>query len=93
MVGPVRARHDPQNEVLLAAFGVQLRAFRRAAKLSQAELARAARLHRTTVGGFERGRINPTLVALVALAEVLGCSPDELIAGLSRRPPDPGGRT
>lgn len=92
MVDAVRARQDPLNDALLAEFGARLRSFRREAGLTQTELADTARLHRTTVGGFERGEVNPTLVAIVSLAGALGCTADQLVVGLElRRDDDPGG--
>jgi transcriptional regulator with XRE-family HTH domain len=60
-------------------FGVVLRKFRRAAKLSQEGLAAAAGLHRTYVGMLERGERTPTIVVVKQLADALSLTMTELI--------------
>lgn len=54
------------------AFGAALREAREEAGLSQDALAGLADLHRTYVGGIERGERNPSLENIVRLAESLG---------------------
>lgn len=61
-------------------FGARLRALRRAAGLSQAELAGAA-MSASYVSLLESGRRAPTSAAVAALAERLGCSPERLLVG------------
>jgi DNA-binding XRE family transcriptional regulator len=58
--------------VAKAGFGTKLRAFRRAAGLSQAELADKAGIHRRTVIKIERGERDPQWETAVALAHALG---------------------
>lgn len=46
---------------------------------SQEELARRAGIHRTYIGGIERGERNPTLTMIHRLAKALGVSPSQLL--------------
>ena len=54
---------------------------RRRAGLSQEELAARSGLHTTHIGGLERGVRNPTYETLGQIADALGISPGELVAG------------
>ena len=47
--------------------------------LSQESLADMAQIHRTYVGGVERGERNPTLTMIVRLAEALKVPPCRLL--------------
>ncbi len=57
-----------------------LKKLRARKKVSQAELARRARLSREYVNKIEAGRYNPPLSTLNALAKALGVSLAELLA-------------
>ncbi len=57
------------------AFGTRLRELRREKGISQEKLAEIAELHRTYVGGIERGERNVSLDNIWKLAEALGISP------------------
>lgn len=59
--------------------GQNLRRYRKAAGLSQEELAHRARLDRTYVSGVERGVRNPTVVVLQELASALEIRPADLL--------------
>ena len=61
-------------------FGRTVRRFRHALRLSQENLADRASIHRTYIGGIERGERNPTLTMIVRLARALGVPPAELLA-------------
>ena len=63
-------------------FGAKVRALRGARGLSQEELARKAGLHRTYVGGIERGERNISLINIEKLAMALGVSLESLLKGI-----------
>ena len=69
---------------LALAFGRVLRERRLAAGLSQEKLALEAEVDRTFVSLLERGGRQPTLATLWRLAEALGLTPTELIAGVEK---------
>lgn len=60
-------------------FGEMVRLYRSRAGYSQEELAGRARIHRTYIGGIERGERNPTLMTIYRLARALGVSPSQLL--------------
>jgi transcriptional regulator with XRE-family HTH domain len=62
------------------AFGKTVRLFRTRAGYSQEQLADRAEIHRTYIGGIERGERNPTLAMIHRLATALGVSPAQLLA-------------
>ncbi|MGH9091234.1 MAG: helix-turn-helix domain-containing protein [Acidimicrobiales bacterium] len=49
---------------------------------TQAELAKRSHLRSTFVSMVERGRVNPSLGTIVAIAWALGVDPAELVRGL-----------
>jgi len=63
-----------------AALGRAVRELRGAAGLSQEGLAERCGLHRTYVGGIERGERNPSYNNLLRIADALGVRASELIA-------------
>ncbi|HYD65560.1 helix-turn-helix transcriptional regulator [Azospirillum sp.] len=65
-----------------------LRRLRKAAGLSQEELAHRAGLDRTYVSGVERGVRNPTVLVLQDLAGVLAVRPADLLADVEEQQPD-----
>jgi transcriptional regulator with XRE-family HTH domain len=67
-------RHDT-----LRRFGRTVRSFRTTAGLSQEDLADRAEIHRTYIGGIERGERNPTLMMICRLAEALEIRPSQLL--------------
>jgi len=58
----------------LAAFGRQVATLRRGTGMSQQDLGVKAGLHRTYIGGVERGERNISLLNIHRLAEALGIS-------------------
>jgi transcriptional regulator with XRE-family HTH domain len=61
---------QPKNEKCVA-FGQAVRKFRTAKGISQEILADNAHIHRTYIGGIERGERNPTLTTIFRLAVAL----------------------
>jgi transcriptional regulator with XRE-family HTH domain len=66
------------------ALGRAIRELRRGAGISQEVLAERARLHRTYVGGIERGERNVSFGNLLRLADALGVRASELFARYER---------
>jgi transcriptional regulator with XRE-family HTH domain len=65
-------------------FGRAIRSLREARGLSQEEFASQAKLHRTYVGGIERGERNPTLSTITRLARALGVPAWKLLRSMGR---------
>ena len=61
-------------------FGKRVRDLRLAKGLSQEELAFRAGVHRTYLGGIERGERNPALKNIAAIAKVLDITLRELFS-------------
>jgi transcriptional regulator with XRE-family HTH domain len=59
--------------------GRNLRRLRTERRLSQEEFAEVLKIHRTYVGGLERGERNPSLQVVERLADELGVDPVELL--------------
>jgi transcriptional regulator with XRE-family HTH domain len=72
---------DPQFYCmsLLRVIGTNVRRYRLRAGLSQDRLAEAAALHRTYVGGIERGERNVSALNIAKLAAALGVEPHQLL--------------
>lgn len=72
----IRAFDKSRPQLILKAYGSAVRKRRVSLGLSQEELANLASLHRTYIGGIERGERNPSLRNMekiaVALKESLG---------------------
>lgn len=59
--------------------GMNVRRFRQRAQMTQEQLAFAAEIDLTYVGGIERGKRNPSVLVLVRIATALGTEPAELL--------------
>lgn len=59
--------------------GANVRRLRKAREMTQEQLAFDAQLDLTYIGGIERGRRNPSLLALVRIAEALHAELSDLI--------------
>jgi transcriptional regulator with XRE-family HTH domain len=66
-------------------FGERVRELRQAKGLSQEELAFKTGVHRTYLGGIERGERNPSLKNIAAIAKALGVTLSELFRFDNRR--------
>lgn len=64
------------------AFGRNLRTIRKSRGFSQERLAYDAGIDRSYVGKIERGMVNVTIEKIYVFAELLQCSPKELIPDL-----------
>lgn len=62
--------------------GDNIREQRAKLKISQEELASRAGVHRTYIGGVERGERNVSLINIVAIARALGVPPADLLSGI-----------
>jgi transcriptional regulator with XRE-family HTH domain len=62
-----------------AIVGKNVRRFRQRADMTQEQLAFAAEIDLTYVGGIERGKRNPSVLVLVRIATALGAKPAELL--------------
>ena len=67
------------NEKLRNIVANNIRKYRKKMNISQEELAERAGLHRTYIGGVERGERNITLDSLQTIANALSIAPVELI--------------
>jgi transcriptional regulator with XRE-family HTH domain len=74
----------PQRSPAHGALGRAIRRSRERLGLSQEELASRSGLHRTYVGGIERGERNPSYMNILRIAEALGEQPSELLATAER---------
>ena len=70
--------HAGVPEDLRITFGNRVRALRHRLGISQEELAARSGLHRTYVGGIERGERNPSLVNIGRIADALKVRPLDL---------------
>ena len=70
----------------LLALGRALRSMREERGLSQEGFALEAGVHRTYVGGIERGERNPSFTSLLRLAAVLEVPPSVIIRAAEERP-------
>jgi len=71
--------------------GRGLRDYRLARGLSQEQLAELLGVHRTYMGGVERGERNLTLKSVERIAERVGLAPLQLLAGNPATPTGPAG--
>lgn len=68
----------------LQRFGSKVRAARQGLGVSQEELADRAGMHRTYLGGVERGERNVGLLNLLRIARALGVAPSDLLKNFPR---------
>lgn len=73
---------NESKQKILYALGYLVKQRRTELGISQEELGLRANLDRTYISGVERGVRNPSLTALVSLADGLGISVSVLLTGL-----------
>ena len=66
-------------------FGLTVRLLREAKGLSQEAFADRVAVHRTYMGGIERGERNPTLVTIERIAEALDVPSWKLLQAMERK--------
>jgi transcriptional regulator with XRE-family HTH domain len=72
-------KNTVMGDKLSAIVGNNIKKYRKMLNISQEELAEKAGLHRTYIGGIERGERNITLDSLQVIAAALNVAPVELI--------------
>lgn len=75
---------------LYAKFGMLVKAARRKADLTQAQLAQAIGLTRTSIANIEAGRQRAFLDTAYRIAEAVSCSPHELLPDAAALRAEPG---
>ncbi len=65
-------------------FGSNVRKQRLAKEMSQEGLAALTNLHRTYIGGIERGERNPSLLNIIKIAGALNISISSLFEGINK---------
>lgn len=78
------ATRSPQH----AALGLAIRQLRRASGVSQEAFAASCGLHRTYIGGIERGERNVSFANLLRIADALDVRPSELLGRYERCLPE-----
>ncbi len=71
-----------EDKQRLKKFGENIRNLRKFANLSQEDLAEQCGLHRTYIGGIERGERNVSLLNILRIAQALNVPPSELLKEL-----------
>jgi transcriptional regulator with XRE-family HTH domain len=74
-----------KNTALKTTIAQTIKQFREKKSLSQEQLAFESDLHRTYISLLERGKRNPTLEALFAIATALDTKPSKLIRHIENR--------
>jgi transcriptional regulator with XRE-family HTH domain len=73
------------KKVELILFGKSVRSFREQRGLSQEALADLSHLHRTYIGGIERGERNVGLLNLLRLSKALKVLPSDLLQDFDKK--------
>jgi transcriptional regulator with XRE-family HTH domain len=73
------------DKTLMKAFGLELSSLRKAARISQEELAHRAKVNRTYVAKLELGENQPTLTSMFNLAGALGKPLPEMVTSTLER--------
>lgn len=68
---------------IVKSFGTKLQNLRKQQGISQERLAELSGLHRTYISSLERGKRNPTLTTLSAIATALNVDMSYLVTGIS----------
>jgi len=79
--------NQSKNQILLA-FGQAIRKRRLEIGLSQEAFAEKSHLHRTYIGGIERGKRNVALLNMIQIAQALEITSEQLMAKISDNLPN-----
>lgn len=71
------------RDPLLIRLGQRIRHYRLAQELSQEDLATISGLHRTYIGGVERGERNIGILNVIRIAKALKITPSDLLKSIS----------
>ena len=74
--------YKAMNQHCLLKLGENVRQLRKVKGLSQEALADISDLHRTYIGGIERGERNVSLVSIIRLAKSLDVDASRLVQGI-----------
>jgi transcriptional regulator with XRE-family HTH domain len=74
-----------RTKSVLSSLGEEVRERRKRRNLTQEALAFEAGIHPNVVGRLERGKYNPTVITLSAIAVKLNTSLHDLFAGAAKR--------
>jgi len=66
-------------------FGAHMRELRNQKGFSQESFANKCGIHRTYVGGVERGERNPTLITILKISSALDIHPSELFKAMGAK--------
>ena len=67
-----------KKDVCIVEFGLAVKRLREKEGFSQEGFAAHAEIHRTYMGGIERGERNPTLTTIYKIAKALGLNPQDI---------------
>ncbi len=70
---------NKSKEKACVEFGFRVRKLREEQGYSQESFAEKVEIHRTYIGGIERGERNPTLTMITRIAKALGVPPSDLV--------------
>ncbi|MCL4429726.1 MAG: helix-turn-helix domain-containing protein [Chloroflexi bacterium] len=79
---------EKNKNKILVAFGQAVRKRRLEIGLTQESFADKSQLHRTYIGGVERGKRNVALLNLIQIAQALELTPEEFLERVSENLPD-----
>lgn len=78
---------NDKNKILIA-FGQAIRKRRLEIGLTQESFAEKSQLHRTYIGGVERGKRNVALLNLIQIAQALELTPEKFLERVSENLPN-----
>jgi transcriptional regulator with XRE-family HTH domain len=74
-----QTKNAKERHAILASFGERLESLRSSKGLSLSEVSNATGIDLETLSGYEAGKSEPKLTAILRISEVLSISPEQLI--------------